>query len=72
MRRSVWRWRLAKAVMAAAGGSTVFGGSCASDVREQIVAGALDFVNATTADTLSALFPLPETIDSLFTPSGGQ
>ena len=37
-------------------------GCSASDVRDALVAGAMDFVSGTISDTLTALLPIADTI----------
>jgi hypothetical protein len=38
-------------------GTTLLGSSCATDIRDAIVSGALDFVSGNTSSLLSSLFP---------------
>lgn len=55
--KKIKRWALLFAAM----GSTVYGVSCSTAVRDAVQAGALDFVTGTTTDTLSgAITPEPD------------
>ncbi|MBI4581922.1 MAG: hypothetical protein HY718_19650 [Planctomycetes bacterium] len=49
-----------RALLLTASGAALFGSSCASDVRDQMVAGGLDFVKHTTGDVLAELFPITD------------
>lgn len=57
MQQSHWMVRVLKGLLAVATGSTVLAGSCAADVRDNIVAGGLSFVKGYTVDALETLIP---------------
>jgi len=57
MRRSHWTVKVLKGLLAAASGSTLLAGSCAADVRDNIVAGGLTFVKSYTVEVLETLVP---------------
>jgi len=62
MTRSCWVTRTVRLIMWLVPGAGMFGSSCASDVRESLVAASLDFVEESAGEVLNALIPVDEVL----------
>ncbi len=55
--------RFGKWILLLAGASITFGVSCAMNMRDALLSGAMDYVSGTTSDALGSLLPLNDAIN---------